>query len=125
MAAKKKQLTLDDFLPQSYELKIKNPKGVETGGVMTIVGHNSDEFYNAAKKITTFNKGLAAMSREEIDQFNEETVMALAACVIDWNEDFWKLPHTQNNVFQIISKPTLKWIRTQLEEAVNNDNLFF
>ena len=113
--------TINDYAPSTYDFVLLDPLGEPTEGRMTIVGRYSTEFYNAARD-TLRDKNIFDQSLKVLEDENTNT---LAACVKDWNEDFFLEPCTQENVIRLLSNPKMHWIKEQLEVIVLDKARFF
>lgn len=122
-------MDLSTLAPSTVALDIRNPgTGKPTGIVLHLVSPESDPVKkikraHANKLINRRNRKLTA------DDFEENQIDIIAAAVASWEwkgDAAWtggkKPDFTPDNVRSVVSTP---WIRSQVEEALNDESAFF
>lgn len=113
--------TINDYAPSEYELTLLDPLGDPTDGRITLVGRYSPEFYNAARDALRDKN----IFDQAIQTLEAENIHTLAACVKSWNEEFFLMPCTLENVEKLLSNPKMHWVKEQLEVVVLEKAHFF
>lgn len=118
-----KRLTLKDLSATEASIKLVHPKVGELDVFITMLGPDSNEFIELGKKLM---KGRGAKTDVEItpDEQMKEGINLLAGLITGWSDDeFFGGAATPKNVKAVLSEQ--RWIREQLQEALEDRKSFF
>lgn len=120
-AVKKKVAdTISTFKPKIYKMPVLNPTTfVPTSGWVDLVGMYSVEFDTASRMMRN------RVNDETNADIEEETIIAMAACMKDWNSDFFEAEFSQDAAIAMLKNPELAWVRIQIDNAVRVTTNFF
>jgi hypothetical protein len=119
-------MDLSDLFPIARDLEIKMPDGTPTGIVLKVVGQDSKEFRNFAKRIAS-----QVMSREDkvsVDELEKQGAEAVAACIVGWTSFLTNgepLPYSPEKAIELMATPELAFVREQVEAYVTQRANFF
>jgi len=108
--------------PVTGETTFKNDKDEDVEGVLTVVGHFSQEFYDAIFTYMDNDQPKGSV----VDHLDEQTVKMTAACVIGWEDNgFFDEPYSKEGIEGIMLDPRFRWVTNQVREFVADKAHFF
>ena len=119
-------MELANLFPNRQSLTVIHPITGETDWILTIVGIDSAEFNKSMSvKAQRLIDGKGAQSIEERQKDAAELV---AACIVGWtglSSNGVQIPYSPEKALELISDPSLSWVKEQVETFVNTRANFF
>ena len=119
-------MDLAQLLPAPAEVVINLPDGTPTDIVFKMVGQDSKQFRDIAKKMA--RSMLGKEQKPDIDALEQQNAELIASCVVGWKgltEDGQPLDYTPAKALDLLNRPELSFIREQLEVCVAKRTNFF
>lgn len=118
--------TLSKLKPKPYKLVLLHPvtfKPIDGEPWVKIVGQNSPEFYKATVAI----KNNVKLKQDDVDfdDLQTEAHTGMAACIIDWDVEFFEEEFSTEAAIKMMNDPSLGFIATQIQVAIENTANFF
>ena len=112
-------MKLKDLKEKLHKFEIVHPTHGATGSYLTVRSPRCNDYVFAA----------IAMSREEAsedarEQFRRNCEL-MAICVVAWDQDFFELECTQENVVAVLSDFENTWLREQIQAELDKSENFF
>ena len=116
-----KKIKLSDISNKNYRFNIIHPKIGDTGAWIEIKSSNCDEYFHKSWILAEKYKGT---EQSPIEQLND-TGELLATIVTAWDEEFFEMECTTENVASVLSKFDMGWLRSQINTELSKDENFF
>ena len=114
-------MKLEQLLPSSQVLVVKDIDGNDTDFKIHLVGKDSKQFREASNKVTKSMIGKGSDDQEVLMKANGEL---LAACIIGW-EGLADIPYTPEKALEFMSMPEMQPVQEQVDAFVAQRANFF
>jgi hypothetical protein len=131
-------MTLLSLFPESIKYDVLHPVTKEpTGLTLDLVGTDNDDVYQAQLDVVKAQSANGAKAPIAIALSVEFRIKVATACIVgwtitsdEWNKVFEKLGYTDaayssEKALALVSQKSAGWIRTQIEEAIEDRTRFF
>lgn len=120
-------MRINRMLPVVRQLEIKMPDGSVSGVVLSVVGQDSVQFRNMAKKFHA--EMLTRKEKPTFDELEQHNAELIASCVVGWDgledDEGNPLGHSHNEAVKLMLNPGLAFMRDQVEEFAKERTNFF
>jgi len=122
-------MNIFDLAAKPVEVELKHPMTGEGLNVkVKIVGKNSrqfkERFYETVSAVSRLGKEVETGERMKVAELN--SIELVAACIVGWDDnEFFGGEYTVERAKDIVSRPELAWVKSQVEDAITEDSLFF
>ena len=122
-------MKLQSLFPHTAPLNIVDGSGNQTGITFEMVGADSKQYREAAKKAARLVLGKDKEMSSDYDLIEKSTAALYAACILGWSglddDDGSALPYSQAKALEFMVTPELSFIREQVEGFVFKRSEFF
>lgn len=124
------KITLNDLKAKPFKLELQHPTTKQPLGVfIDIVGKNSkqfkDKFYDVVEQTQVKGKD-ERTTVEKMKLAEQQSIVLVATCIVGWeDEEFFGGAYSPERAFEIVSDPTLAWVKDQIDSAVVEESHFF
>lgn len=122
-------MKLQALFPHTAALAIKDGSGQETGIKFDMVGADSKQYRDAAKKAAKSVLGQDKELTQDFDLIEKSNAGLYAACIVGWSgiegDDGEPLPYSAAKALDFMMTPELGYIREQVEGFVFKRTEFF
>lgn len=122
-------MKLQALYPHTTTLDIKDGVGNPTDIKFSMVGADSKQYRDAAKKAAKSVLGKDKEISQDYDLIEKSNAALYAACILDWtgleDESGAPVPYSQTKALEFMMTPELTFIREQVEAFVFKRAEFF
>jgi hypothetical protein len=119
-------MQLQNLFPTAADLPITFPDGTATGIVLKLVGQDSKQFRDVAKRMA--GSMLGQQDKPDVEALDKQGAELAAACIVGWSgidDGDSSLPYSSAKAIELMSMPELTFIRQQVEGFVSQRTNFF
>ena len=119
-------MDIASLFPIAQDLPIHLPDGSATDIVFKVVGQDSKQFHEVARR--HFQALVEAKEKPSIDKQAQDNAELLAATVVGWDNltsNGEPIPYSREKAIELLANPELSFLREQVEAYVTKRTHFF
>jgi hypothetical protein len=121
---KKQKFTLKSCAPRPATFNLVHPAHGELDATITMVGPRSPEFMEAGEYASKMfdEKKLAELTTKEMMEY---TAAVYAPLIHKWDEAFFGVPCTRDNITKVLLNPENQWVLQEIKRVFEDSKVFF
>lgn len=125
-------MQFSNLLPVAVDLAITMPDGSDSGVTLKLVGQDSKQYLEAAKRTVVLQDEIRqakAVTVELLDKVQQDAAERIASHIVGWtgaiDEHGSQIPYSREAAIELMSNPGTLHVREQVERYASERQHFF